>query len=124
MQRGNASDNAINELSINKLGDVLGIVEKSINENSRLILTVSSKLSYNDLISKLFIGSYIVVVDASTGNEALLRVNKVESIMSPPLSIKGTNSTYVRIAGDFVISRVRGEWFISLFITNRNTHQR
>ncbi|ADN50777.1 helicase HerA domain-containing protein [Vulcanisaeta distributa] len=108
MQRGNTSDSSINELSINKLGDVLGIVEKSINENSRLILTVSSKLSYNDLISKLFIGSYVVVVDASTGNEALLRVNKVESIMSPPLSIKGTNSTYVRIAGDFVISRVRG----------------
>ena len=107
MQRNNASDNAINELSINKLGDVLGIVEKSINENSKLILTVSSRLSYNDLISRLFIGSYVVVIDASTGNEVLLRVNKVESIINPPLSIRGANSTYIRIVGDFVISRIK-----------------
>ncbi|WP_446752224.1 helicase HerA domain-containing protein [Vulcanisaeta sp. JCM 16161] len=107
MQRGNVNDNAISELGINKLGDILGIVEKSINENSKLILTVSSGLSYNDLISKLFIGSYIVVIDSSTGNEVLLRVNKVESTINPPLSVRGTNSTYVRIVGDFVISRIK-----------------
>ncbi|WP_243677946.1 DUF87 domain-containing protein [Vulcanisaeta distributa] len=108
MQRGSTSDNAINELDINKLGNVLGIVEKSVNENNRLILTVSSRFSYNDLISKLFIGSYIVVVDASTGNEVLLRVSKVESVINPPLSIRGgVNSTYIRIVSDFVISRIR-----------------
>ena len=107
MQRGNASGNAINELSINKLGDVLGVIEKSINENHKLILTVSSRLSYNDLISRLFIGSYIMVVDSSTGNEILLKVNKVESAINPPLSIRGANSTYIKIVGDFVISRIK-----------------
>ncbi|MGC9180036.1 MAG: helicase HerA domain-containing protein [Vulcanisaeta sp.] len=107
MQRGDSEDSAIDRLGINKLGDILGTVERSINENSRLILTISSRLSHNELISKLFIGSYIVVIDSSTNNEILLRVSKVESTINPPLSIRGTNSTYIKVISDFVISRIK-----------------
>ncbi len=96
-----------NGLSINELGDLLGIIERSVYENNRLILTISSRLGYNDLVSKLTIGSYVVVVDSSTGSEILLRVNRVENLPSPPPSILGMNPTYIRVVCDFVISRIR-----------------
>ncbi|MGC9153117.1 MAG: helicase HerA domain-containing protein [Vulcanisaeta sp.] len=105
MQRRNFENSAINRIDTNKLGDVLGIVERSVNENDKLIMNISSKYSYNDLISRLFIGSYIVVIDSSTNHEVMLRVNKVEGMINSPLSIRGTEATYVRIVGEFVLTR-------------------
>ncbi|GAB6944469.1 helicase HerA domain-containing protein [Vulcanisaeta sp. JCM 14467] len=106
MQR--TSDNsAIGKSSANNLGDVLGVIERVINDNDKLILTVSSRLSYNDLVNRLFIGSYIIIANPSTGSELLLRVNKVESTINPSPSISGANATYVKIVGKFIISRIR-----------------
>ncbi|WP_243666902.1 DUF87 domain-containing protein [Vulcanisaeta sp. JCM 16159] len=105
MQR--SDNNSINRSEINKLGDVIGIVEKGINESNKLILTVGSKLSYNDLVSKFFIGSYIIMVNPSTGSEILLRINKVEPVINPPPSIRGANPTYIKVIGDPVISRIK-----------------
>jgi hypothetical protein len=73
MQRRDINS-VINEAGINRLGDVLGIVERSVNEGNRLILTVGSRLSYNDIISRLFIGSYVLVIDSTINSEVMLSV--------------------------------------------------
>ncbi|KUO79154.1 MAG: hypothetical protein AT718_02175 [Vulcanisaeta sp. JCHS_4] len=104
MQRRDINS-VINEAGVNRLGDVLGIVERSVNEGNRLILTVGSRLSYNDIISRLFIGSYVLVIDSTTNSEVMLKVSKIENIPNPPPSIGGLDSTYVKVFGDFVITR-------------------
>ncbi|BDR91515.1 helicase HerA domain-containing protein [Vulcanisaeta souniana] len=93
--------------SINKLyGDILGVIEKSINENNKLIMVMGTKLSYNELISKLFVGSYVVIIDKVRKSDVMIKVNNVESMVSPPPSISGAEPTYVKVSGSFVVTRI------------------
>ncbi len=96
--------------SINKLyGDILGVIEKSINENNRLIIIMGTKLSYNELVSKLFVGSYIVIMDQVRKSDVMIKVNNVESMINLPPSISGVDPTHVKVSGSFIITRIRGE---------------
>ncbi|MCG2881204.1 MAG: hypothetical protein L7G96_07780 [Vulcanisaeta sp.] len=61
MQSRNIERATTGTASIGGLGELIGVIERSINEGNKLILTVSSKLGYNDLINKLIIGYYVLL---------------------------------------------------------------
>ena len=107
MQSRNIERATTGTASIGGLGELIGVIERSINEGNKLILTVSSKLGYNDLINKLIIGYYVLIIDPANRGEVMIRINGVEALPNPPPSIGGLESTYVKVIGEVVITRFK-----------------